>query len=389
MTQAPSVTLQYDAENRQVAYGSTTYVYDGLGNRVEKIDQSNNVTTYVYDAFGNLAAEYGGSGSITPGTQYVTVDALGSTRLVMSGALASERHDFQPFGLEDFGDTGTWRAGVAGYNVDTFRQKFTGQERDSESYLDYFQARYFSGIQGRFTSPDPGNAGAGLGDPQSWNGYAYVSGNPLTFTDPSGGSGSNLSTPEGHLSNVAWTPTPSWSVTGWGVADTDGGVYTVPGLLFYAQATGAMPKAAKKAPTFEVRVLPNDALTCNAMGQQFYAPPRFSIKTIATAGKAGGMFNVPAMGNAVGHYGTFDFQRVRDSAGNTTFYSGYTPVSNVAVGAYMYGADYTKVGALAVAKTFKLFVAGNKGAASAPVFTSLGWDLAAGKGSASCSPIPH
>jgi RHS repeat-associated protein len=247
LTQALGVTIQYDAENRQVAYGATTYVYDGLGNRVEKIDQSNNVTTYVYDAFGHLAAEYGGSASITPGTQYLTVDALGSTRLMMTGAQASERHDFQPFGLEDFGDSGTWRAGVTGYNVDTVRQKFTGQERDNESYLDFFQARYFSGIQGRFTSPDPGNAGAGLGDPQSWNGYAYVSGNPLAFTDPSGllaqasgggdsggggagglivagieaawawltgGSGSNLSTPEGHLSNVAWTPGPEIYPTG-------------------------------------------------------------------------------------------------------------------------------------------------------------------------------
>jgi RHS repeat-associated protein len=75
---------------------------------------------------------------------------------------------------------------VAGYGVDTVRQKFTGQERDNESYLDFFQARYFSGIQGRFTSPDPGNAGADPSDPQSWNGYAYVSNNPLSYTDPSG-----------------------------------------------------------------------------------------------------------------------------------------------------------------------------------------------------------
>ncbi len=63
---------------------------------------------------------------------------------------------------------------------------FTGQERDSESTLDYFHARYFSGPQGRFTGVDPENAGAALGDPQSWNGYAYVSNNPLSYTDPSG-----------------------------------------------------------------------------------------------------------------------------------------------------------------------------------------------------------
>lgn len=36
-------------------------------------------------------------------------------------------------------------------------QKFTGKERDQETGLDYFGARYVSGAQGRCTSPDPYN----------------------------------------------------------------------------------------------------------------------------------------------------------------------------------------------------------------------------------------
>ena len=32
--------------------------------------------------------------------------------------------------------------------------KFTSKERDAETGLDYFGARYFSGAQGRWTSPD-------------------------------------------------------------------------------------------------------------------------------------------------------------------------------------------------------------------------------------------
>ncbi len=66
--------------------------------------------------------------------------------------------------------------------------RFTGKERDSETGLDYFGARYFSGAQGRFASPDPGNASGFLypEDPQSWNGYSYGRNNPLKYVDPDG-----------------------------------------------------------------------------------------------------------------------------------------------------------------------------------------------------------
>jgi RHS repeat-associated protein len=52
--------------------------------------------------------------------------------------------------------------------------------------LDYFGARYFSGAQGRFTSPDPMLASGRAEDPQSWNRYAYGRNNPLRFIDPTG-----------------------------------------------------------------------------------------------------------------------------------------------------------------------------------------------------------
>jgi RHS repeat-associated protein len=59
--------------------------------------------------------------------------------------------------------------------------QFTGKERDAETGLDYFGARYFSGAQGRFTSPDP--LPGWPQDPQSWNMYAYGRNNPLKYVD--------------------------------------------------------------------------------------------------------------------------------------------------------------------------------------------------------------
>ncbi|WP_228486485.1 RHS repeat-associated core domain-containing protein [Paludibaculum fermentans] len=62
----------------------------------------------------------------------------------------------------------------------------TGKERDAETGLDYFGARYFSGAQGRFTSPDLPFADQNSADPQSWNLYSYARNNPLRYMDPTG-----------------------------------------------------------------------------------------------------------------------------------------------------------------------------------------------------------
>jgi RHS repeat-associated protein len=66
-----------------------------------------------------------------------------------------------------------------------FRQ-FTGKERDAESGLDYFGARYYGSALGRFTSADIPFADQDEYDPQSWNLYSYVRNNPLRNIDPDG-----------------------------------------------------------------------------------------------------------------------------------------------------------------------------------------------------------
>jgi RHS repeat-associated protein len=82
--------------------------------------------------------------------------------------------------------------------------KFTGKERDAETGMDFFLARYYSSPQGGFTSPDEFKGGivdpftgkdietntalpyADITDPQTLNKYAYVRNNPLRYTDPDG-----------------------------------------------------------------------------------------------------------------------------------------------------------------------------------------------------------
>src|SRR5580700_4252135 len=65
--------------------------------------------------------------------------------------------------------------------------RITGKERDTESGLDYFGARYYASSMGRFMSPDPGwYLQADVRNPQSWNQYSYVLNNPLKNTDPTG-----------------------------------------------------------------------------------------------------------------------------------------------------------------------------------------------------------
>ncbi len=192
--------LSYDGENRLTSYDNNVaslqergaYAYDGLGQRVKRtttIGGTSETTVYVYDAFGQLAAEYS---SVAPAvgageTFYRTEDHLGSTRLVTKqDKSVVECRDFFPFG-ERIGSGLNGRSTPCyGGTSDAFKQQFTGKERDKESSLDYFGARYYSARLGRFLSVDPLLSSGRPSDPQTWNRYQYVSGNPLRFVDPTG-----------------------------------------------------------------------------------------------------------------------------------------------------------------------------------------------------------
>ena len=122
----------------------------------------------------------------TPGgTLYLAADHLGSTRLVLdANGNCVNRSDFLPFGHELWRTDPCYLGNPAGAGPVT--QRFTGQERDAETKLDFFGARYYSAGQGRFTSPDAPFADQSPADPLSWNLYSYVRNNPMILVDPSG-----------------------------------------------------------------------------------------------------------------------------------------------------------------------------------------------------------
>jgi RHS repeat-associated protein len=188
-------TFAYDAEGHlkqtMGANGTTVYSYDAQGQRVRK-DTAGGSTVYIYDAFGNLGAEYSTvPQSASCQTCYLTPDHLGSTRVVTGPTgQPMARHDYEPFGGEISFGTSSPRDGIAGYGApDTdVHPQFTGKERDAETGLDYFGARYFSAAQGRWTSPDLINlTWDRLENPSNTlNKYVYAANNPLKFVDPDG-----------------------------------------------------------------------------------------------------------------------------------------------------------------------------------------------------------
>jgi RHS repeat-associated protein len=110
---------------------------------------------------------------------YLHSDHLGSTSVTTCGSsscggveTAIARQWYYPFGTVR-GSVGTLPT----------QRTFTGQYSDATGLM-YFNARYYSQTLGRFVSADTVVPGAG--NPQALNRYAYVLGNPLKYTDPSG-----------------------------------------------------------------------------------------------------------------------------------------------------------------------------------------------------------
>ena len=80
-----------------------------------------------------------------------------------------------------FGDDLTTTGGT-----DTDAYHFAQIDHDYETDTEHAQFRQYSSAQGRFLSPDPYGGSYDPSNPQSFNRYAYVMNNPLSFIDPNG-----------------------------------------------------------------------------------------------------------------------------------------------------------------------------------------------------------
>jgi RHS repeat-associated protein len=192
-----SWTYVYDAENRIASAGGTTYTYDVDGRRVKKSSGTN----YWYGPGGAIMAETDSTGNWTNyiffGGQRLARNVSGDIKYYITDHLHSTAMFVDKAGttaaILDDNDFYPWGGVVPGVGQTTSNNhyKMTGKERDTESGLDYYGARYYGSGIGRFMSPDwaakPATVPyAEFGDPQSLNLYSYTRNSPIIRVDGDG-----------------------------------------------------------------------------------------------------------------------------------------------------------------------------------------------------------
>jgi len=169
-----SVNLTYDALGRLVeqARGATytQIVYAPGGGKLALM--TGQILSKAFVSLpGGAAAVYTASGL----AYYRHADWLGSSRLATTPTQTVYSDTaYGPYG-ESYAVSGT-------ADLD-----FTGQNQDTVTGLYDFMFREYNTTQGRWPSPDPAGMGAvSMGNPQTWNRYAYVGNTPLTSVDALG-----------------------------------------------------------------------------------------------------------------------------------------------------------------------------------------------------------
>jgi RHS repeat-associated protein len=197
----------YNAEGQRVAKGTLTqfscdmttnsstnmptngftvtneYIQNASGGQLTEFDGQGRWVHTNVSAEGQLVATYDNDGQ---GVHFHLADWLGTRRMQTDNAGNPElKCQSGPFGDAQLCSP------IASNAADVTEQHFNGKERDIESGLDYFGARYYGSNMGRWMSPDWSEDPdpvpyVDLENPQSLNLYGYVGNNPLSKNDPNG-----------------------------------------------------------------------------------------------------------------------------------------------------------------------------------------------------------
>jgi RHS repeat-associated protein len=181
-----SAAYGYDVYNRLTSAGSATLAYDPAGRLYETVG-SGVATRFLYDGV-DAIAEYNASGTMlrryvhgpgvdealvwyegasTSDRRWLHADRLGSVIAVSNASGAA----LQLNTYDEYGVPGSSNLG---------RFQYTGQMWLPEASLYHYKARAYLPALGRFAQSDPILTAGGM------NLYAYVGGDPVNWTDPSG-----------------------------------------------------------------------------------------------------------------------------------------------------------------------------------------------------------
>lgn len=188
--------LQYNADNRLVQASGNganeTYGYDDKGRRIRKT--SNSTTTYYLYNGADIVAEYEndwskpkaftthGPNTDNPVVRYTRNSSGGYDKFYyhqdgQNSAVAVTDGNGTVVGTQMFDSWGNSLPGAKLGNVE--RYGYTGREPDATGLI-YYRARYYDPAIARFSQRDPIGLQGGV------NQYAYVSNNPVNYTDPTG-----------------------------------------------------------------------------------------------------------------------------------------------------------------------------------------------------------
>jgi RHS repeat-associated protein len=184
-----TTTYTWNARNQLTGISKTgltaSFTYDSFGRRTGRT-VNGVVTNYVYDGLNPVQEKNGATVTANlltglgidefftrtdgVGVRSLLPDALGSTVALGDGTgTLQTQYTYEPFGV-------TTQTGLASTNS----YKYTGREDDGLG-LSYYRARYYQPRSQRFVAEDPSGLRGG-----DMNLYGYVKNNPVNMIDPTG-----------------------------------------------------------------------------------------------------------------------------------------------------------------------------------------------------------